>query len=132
MIGSKVADFEITALFGSGGMGEVYRATDTKLGSSVAIKVLPEAFTHDAVRLARFEREARVLALLNHPQIAAIYGLEESRGRSLLVMELVEGERLADRILRGSIRLHLPQPRLYFLHSALARAAGVHENTTGW
>jgi eukaryotic-like serine/threonine-protein kinase len=103
MIGSKVAHFEITALLGSGGMGDVYQATDTKLGRSVAIKVLPEAFTHDADRLARFEREARVLASLNHSNIAAIHGLEESGGRSLLVMELVEGETLADRISRGPI-----------------------------
>ena len=79
-------------------MGEVYQATDTKLGRSVAIKVLPEAFTHDADRLARFEREARVLASLNHSNIAAIHGLEESGGRNLLVMELVDGETLADRI----------------------------------
>jgi eukaryotic-like serine/threonine-protein kinase len=78
MIGSKVAHFEITALLGSGGMGEVYQATDTKLGRSVAIKVLPEAFTNDPDRLARFEREARVLASLNHSNIAAIHGLEES------------------------------------------------------
>jgi eukaryotic-like serine/threonine-protein kinase len=105
MIGSKVAHFEITALLGSGGMGEVYRATDTKLGRSVAIKVLPEAFTHDADRLARFEREARVLASLNHSNIAAIHGLEESGGRNLLVMELVEGETLADRIARDLYRL---------------------------
>src|SRR5437867_9834074 len=103
MIGSKVAHFEITALLGSGGMGEVYQATDTKLGRSVAIKVLPEAFTHDADRLTRFQREARVLASLNHPQIAAIYGLEESAGRNVLVMELVEGETLADRIARGPV-----------------------------
>jgi serine/threonine protein kinase len=103
MIASKVAHFEITALIGAGGMGEVYQATDTKLGRSVAIKVLPEAFTNDADRLARFEREARVLASLNHPQIAAIYGLEESSGRNLLVMELVEGETLAQRIARGPI-----------------------------
>ena len=68
MIGSKLAHFEVTALLGSGGMGEVYQATDTKLGRSVAIKILPEAFTHDAERAARFEREARVLASLNHPQ----------------------------------------------------------------
>src|SRR5262245_40372159 len=103
MIGSKIAHFEITALLGSGGMVEVYQATDTKLGRSVAIKVLPEAFTHDVDRLARFEREARVLASLNHSNIAAIHGLEESVGRSLLVMELVEGETLADRIARGPI-----------------------------
>ena len=103
MIGSKVAHFEITGLLGSGGMGEVYQATDTKLGRSVAIKVLPGAFTHDADRLARFEREARVLASLNHSNIAAIHGLEESSGRRFLVMELVGGETLAERIKRGPI-----------------------------
>ena len=76
-------------------MGEVYQATDSKLGRSVAIKLLPEAFTHDTERAARFEREARVLASLNHPNIAAIYGVEESGGRKFLVMELVPGETLA-------------------------------------
>src|SRR5678816_3924442 len=84
-------------------MGEVYQATDSKLGRSVAIKLLPEAFARDADRLARFEREARVLASLNHPHIAAIYGLEESGGRKFLVMELAAGETLAVRISRGPI-----------------------------
>src|SRR5437588_11069045 len=83
-----IAHFRITAKLGEGGMGEVYRATDTKLGREVAIKILPEAFAHDAERMARFEREAQVLAALNHPNIAAIYGVEERA----LVMELVEGE----------------------------------------
>src|SRR5437867_9790630 len=86
-------------------MGEVYQATDTKLGHSVAIKLLPEAFARDAERVARFEREARVLASLNHPHIAAIYGLEESGDRKLLVMELAEGETLADRIKRGPLAM---------------------------
>jgi serine/threonine protein kinase len=89
MIGTKLAHFEITSHLGTGGMGEVYQATDSKLGRSVAIKLLPEAFTHDPDRAARFEREARVLAVLNHPSIAAIYGVEESAGRKYLVMELV-------------------------------------------
>jgi serine/threonine protein kinase len=84
-------------------MGDVYQATDTKLGRSVAIKLLPEAFSHDADRAARFEREARVLASLNHPNIAAIYGIEEASGRKFLVMELVGGEPLAERIVRGPI-----------------------------
>ena len=84
-------------------MGEVYQATDSKLGRSVAIKLLPEAFTHDHDRAARFEREARVLASLNHPNIAAIYGIEESGGRKFLVMELVPGETLAEKIKRGAI-----------------------------
>src|SRR3989442_6496911 len=103
MIGTKFAHYEITGHLGSGGMGDVYQATDSKLGRSVAIKFLPEAFTHDAERAARLEREARVLASLNHPNIAAIFGLEESGGRNFLVMELVEGETLADRIQRGPI-----------------------------
>src|SRR3954453_1862586 len=103
MIGTKLAHFTITAHLGTGGMGEVYQATDSKLGRSVAIKLLPEAFTHDQDRAARFEREARVLASLNHPNIAAIYGVEESGGRKFLVMELVGGETLAERISRGPI-----------------------------
>jgi serine/threonine-protein kinase len=103
MIGTKIAHYEITSHLGSGGMGEVYQATDTKLGRSVAIKVLPEAFTYDTDRLARFEREARILASLNHSNIASIHGLEESNGRNLLVMELVGGETLADRIARGPV-----------------------------
>jgi serine/threonine protein kinase len=90
MIGTRLAHYEITSHLGSGGMGEVYQATDTRLGRSVAIKILPDAFTHDTDRLARFEREARALASLNHPHIASIYGLEEANDRNLLVMELVE------------------------------------------
>src|SRR4030095_16139400 len=92
MIGSKLAHYEITSHLGTGGMGEVYQAIDSKLGRSVAIKLLREAFTHDSDRAARFEREARVLASLNHPNIAAIYGVEEFSGRKFLVMELVGGE----------------------------------------
>ena len=86
-------------------MGEVYRATDTTLGRQVAIKVLPDAFAQDAERLARFEREAKTLASLNHPHIAQIYGLEKSSGVQALVMELVEGEDLSQRIARGPIPL---------------------------
>src|SRR5215475_10839452 len=103
MIGTKLAHYEITSHLGTGGMGEVYQATDTKLGRSVAIKFLPEAFSHDTERVARFQREARVLASLNHSNIAAIYGLEEIYSRHFLVMELVPGETLADRIKRGAI-----------------------------
>ena len=102
MIGTKLAEFEITGHLGSGGMGDVYRATDSKLGRSVAVKFLPEAFARDADRVARFEREARVLASLNHPNIAAIYGLEDSGDKKFLVMELVDGETLAERIQRGA------------------------------
>ena len=103
MIGTKLAHYEITSHLGTGGMGEVYQATDSKLGRSVAIKLLPEAFTHDAERAARFEREARVLASLNHSNIATIHGVEESGGRKFLVMELVAGDTLADRVKRGAI-----------------------------
>jgi len=101
--GDRIGAYEIVALIGSGGMGEVYRARDPRLGRDVAIKVLPEAFIADAERLSRFEREARVLAALNHPHIGAIYGLEEAgRGRGL-ILELVEGETLADQLRRGPL-----------------------------
>jgi serine/threonine protein kinase len=103
MIGTKLAHYEITSHLGTGGMGEVYQAADSKLGRNVAIKLLPEAVTHDPDRSARFEREARVLAALNHPGIAGIYGVEESGGRKYLVMELVPGETLAERIKLGAI-----------------------------
>ena len=92
-------------MLGAGGMGEVYRARDTKLGRDVAIKILPRAFTSDPDRLARFEREARMLAALNHPNIATIYGIEDADGVRALVLELVEGETLADRIARGPLVL---------------------------
>src|ERR1051325_11543170 len=100
MIGTKLAHYEITGHLGSGGMGDVYQAHDTKLGRDVAIKVLPEAFAHDADRLARFKREAKLLASLNHPNIATIHGLDDSNGTSYLVMELVPGETLAQRVKR--------------------------------
>src|SRR5207247_4678985 len=94
---STIAHYRITSKIGEGGMGEVWRATDTKLDRDVAIKILPEAVAQDAERLARFEREAKVLAALNHPNIAAIHGVEERA----IVMELVEGETLAQRIAVG-------------------------------
>src|SRR5215467_11399372 len=97
----SIAHFRIVSKLGEGGMGEVWRATDTKLGRDVAMKVLPEAFAQDADRLARFTREAQVLAALNHPNIAAIYGVEERA----LVMELVPGQTLAERIARGAMPL---------------------------
>ena len=101
--GTRLGSYEILAPLGAGGMGEVYKARDGKLNREVAVKVLPEAFAADAERLARFRREAQVLASLNHPQIAAIYGLEESGGIEALVLELVEGETLAERLVRGAI-----------------------------
>jgi len=103
MIGKTLAHYEITSQLGKGGMGEVYRAKDSKLGRDVAIKVLPGEFARDADRVARFQREAKLLATLNHPNIAAIYGLEEAGGANFLVLELVEGETLADQIKKGPI-----------------------------
>jgi serine/threonine-protein kinase len=93
----------VTALIGVGGMGEVYRATDTKLKRDVAVKVLPLVLASDPDRLARFQREAEVLASLSHPNIGGIHGLEESGGVTALVLELVEGPTLADRIAQGAI-----------------------------
>ena len=98
--GTKLGTYEVTSHIGSGGMGEVYQAHDSKLGRDVAIKVLPEQFARDPERLARFQREAKMLAALNHPNIAAIYGLEQSGSTHYLVMELVPGQTLADRIRR--------------------------------
>ena len=110
-VGSRVGDYEVTGFLAAGAMGEVYRARDTKLGRDVALKILPAAFMGDSHRRARFEREARALAALNHPNIATIYGFEEqtdvvsglSRTVRALVLELVEGETLADRIARGRV-----------------------------
>jgi serine/threonine protein kinase len=101
--GTRLGVYEVTAQIGVGGMGEVYRATDTKLKRQVAIKILPPALAADHDRLARFQREAEVLASLNHPNIAAIDGLEESGGITALVMELVEGDDLSQRLARGAI-----------------------------
>ena len=101
LIGRRLGPYAIQARIGAGGMGEVYRARDTKLGRDVAIKILPQIFTSDPERLARFEREARMLAALNHPHIGAIYGLEDVDGVPALVLELVEGETLAARLEHG-------------------------------
>ena len=100
-VGTRLGAYEVTGVLGAGGMGEVYRARDTKLGREVALKVLPETFAADPDRLARFAREAQLLASLSHPHIAAIYGLEDSGDRRALVLELVEGPTLADRIAEG-------------------------------
>src|ERR1700693_1899882 len=98
--GTKLGTYEVTSHIGSGGMGEVYAAHDSKLERDVAIKVLPEQFARDPERLARFQREAKLLASLNHPNIATIHGLEQSGETHYLVMELVAGETLRDRIMR--------------------------------
>ena len=102
-VGSRLGHYDVTALIGEGGMGQVYQATDTKLNRQVALKILPEAFAADPDRLARFQREAQVLASLNHPNIAQIHGIEESEDTRALVLELVEGPTLADRIAQGPI-----------------------------
>ena len=103
MIGDTLSHYRVTAALGAGGMGEVYRATDTSLGREVAIKVLPPEVAQDGERLERFRREAHLLAALNHPHIASIYGLEEAEGKPFLVLELVEGEDLRQRLDRGAI-----------------------------
>ena len=100
LTGKRLGPYEILSAIGAGGMGEVYQAHDTKLGRDVAIKVLPEAFAHDPERLSRFQREAKMLAALNHPNIATIHGLEQTNGTTYLVMELVPGETLQQRIVR--------------------------------
>jgi serine/threonine protein kinase len=101
--GARLGPYEILSPLGSGGMGEVYRARAMRLKRDVALKILPESFASDSERLARFQREAEVLASLNHPNIAAIHGLEESNGPRALVTELVEGPTLADRIAQGPL-----------------------------
>jgi Tol biopolymer transport system component len=120
--GRRVGPFDVGPLLGAGGMGEVYRARDARLERDVAIKILPEVFAHDSERIARFRREAKTLASLNHPHIAAIYGLEESEGVSVLVMELVEGDDLSQRIARGAIPLDEAIPIATQIAEALAVA----------
>jgi serine/threonine protein kinase/Tol biopolymer transport system component len=106
LVGRQIGSYTILSHLGSGGMGEVYRARDTKLGRDVAIKILARAFTSDPERLARFEREARMLAALNHPHIGAIYGVEEADGIPALILELIAGPTLADRLAKGPMPLH--------------------------
>jgi eukaryotic-like serine/threonine-protein kinase len=103
--GTRVGVYEIVSKLGAGGMGEVYRARDTRLGRDVAIEILPSTFAAERDRLARFEREARTLAAVNHPNIATIYGVEDSGGAPALVMELVEGPTLSERIAEGPLPL---------------------------
>src|SRR4029077_21146628 len=122
MIGTKLAHYEITSHLGSGGMGDVYQATDSKLGRRVAIKLLPAAFASDPERLSRFRREAQLLASLNHPNIAHIYGLEESGETRCIVMELAEGETLKARITRRAIPLEEALPIAKQIVEALEEA----------
>ncbi len=120
--GHRLGPYEVVALLGSGGMGEVYRARDTNLGRDVALKVLPTAFALDPARVARFRREAQVLAALNHPHIASIYGLEESPGGLGLVLELVDGPTLADRLVHGALPLDEAWPIARQISEALEAA----------
>src|SRR5438552_819595 len=122
--GTRFGPYEILAPLGAGGMGEVYRARDTRLGREVALKLLPEAFARDADRLARFEREARTVAALNHPNIVVLYSVEESRGVRFLTMELVEGETLDRLVSQGG----LPLARVLDIGIALSDAlVAAHE-----
>ena len=122
-IGTRLGPYEIVAPLGAGGMGEVYRARDTKLNRDVALKVLLERFVVDPQRVARFKREARILAALNHPNIGAVYGSEEADdGRQALVLELVEGGTLAERIARGPIRIDEALPIARQIADALEAA----------
>ncbi len=120
--GIRLGPYEIKALIGQGGMGEVYRARDTKLDRDVAIKILPAGFATDPERLARFEREAKTLAALNHPNIAQIHGAEDAGTTRAIVMELVEGEDLSQRIARGAIALDEALPIAKQIAEALEAA----------
>src|SRR5262249_30973613 len=120
--GSRLGPYEIQSTIGAGGMGEVYRARDTKLNRDVALKILPAEFALDAERLARFKREAQVLASLDHPNIGAIYGFEDSEGVHALVLQLVEGPTLTDRIAHGAIPLDEALPIARQIAEALEAA----------
>jgi eukaryotic-like serine/threonine-protein kinase len=132
LTGRRLGVYQLLAPIGSGGMGEVYRARDTRLGREVAIKILPRVFTADADRLVRFEREARVLASLNHPHIAAIYGLEDAPTEAgshvrALVLELVEGETLAERIARTGSKALTIKEALDIARQIADALDGAHE-----
>ena len=128
--GTRLGAYEVLAAIGAGGMGEVYRARDSKLNRDVALKILPERFALDPDRLARFKREAQVLASLNHPNIAAIYGFERiAPGVQALVLELVEGPTLADRIAQGPIPLDEALPIARQIAEALERRTSTESST---
>ena len=129
MIGHTLGGYHLQALLGAGGMGEVYRAHDAKLGRDVAIKILPRAVTSDPDRLARFEREARMLAALNHPNICAIYGLEEADGLRFLILELVDGETLGQKL--ATLRVLSPQAPGLPIDEALMLARQIAEAPRG-
>ena len=120
--GIRLGSYEIVSALGAGSMGEVYRAKDTKLNREVALKILPDTFTHDPERLARFRREAQLLASLNHPHIGAIYGLDEANAQQFLVLELVDGETLDKRIAREPIPIEDTLPIARQIAEALEAA----------
>ena len=120
--GQRIGAYEIVASLGAGGMGEVYRARDTRLNRDVAIKILPRAYTADSDRITRFDREAKTLASLNHPNIAAIYGVEQANGLTALVMEFVDGDDLSQRIARGAISIDEALPIALQIAEALEAA----------
>src|SRR6187399_3326741 len=122
--GIRLGPYEVAAQIGAGGMGQVYRAHDTKLNRHVAIKILPELFANDPDRLARFTREAQVLASLNHPNIAAIYGIEETDGVRALVMELVEGDDLSTLITSGQPEAERVSSRSKGMHARRSPGGG--------
>jgi serine/threonine protein kinase len=124
-VGTRIGVYEIVAPLGAGGMGEVYRARDPKLGRDVALKILPPPFAADADRVARFEREARLLASLNHPHIGAIYGFEDAGNVPALVLELVEGDTLDERVRRGPLPLSEALAVAQQIANALDAAHGV-------
>ena len=124
--GTRLGPYEIVSALGAGGMGEVYRARDTKLNRDVAIKVLLASVASDPDRLARFSREAQVLASLNHPNIAHIHGLEEANGVTALILELVEGDDLSQRITRGAIAMDEALPIARQIAEALDLPAVIH------
>ena len=121
-VGARLGHYHVSALLGEGGMGQVWQATDTQLNRQVALKILPDAFAADPDRLARFQREAQVLASLNHPNIGGIHGIEEAEGTRALVLELVEGPTLADRIAQGRIPLDEALPIARQIAEALETA----------
>ena len=121
---TRIRPYEVTTPLGEGGMGVVFRARDTKLGRDVAIKVLPDAFASDPDRLARFQREAQVLASLNHPNIAQIYGVEQSSNTQCIVMELVDGDTLQERLMRGPLPI---DETLYIAQQITEALEAAHE-----
>src|SRR5918994_6657072 len=124
--GTRLGPYEVVAPLGAGGMGEVYRARDTRLGRDVAIKILPVLVAADPERKARFEREARTLASLNHPNIAGIHGVEDGQGMPALILELVEGPTLADRIAQGPMPIDDAMAAARQIADALEAAHGIN------